>query len=110
MTKAERVKIILERLQQAKPASDRESANQLIKDVVNSVEDEFSGLPYDMTKPTDRMYFYSLFIDEWQDLDGDPCHINLNGKHRVYLFNNGSIKIDRIASNSPKEIFSKSGI
>ncbi|MBE3976996.1 hypothetical protein HJ138_22490 [Vibrio parahaemolyticus] len=110
MTKAERVKIILERLKQAKPASDRESANKLIKDIVNSVEDEFSGLPNDITKPNDRMYFYSLLIDEWQDLDCDPCHIDLNGKHRVYLFNNGSIKIDRMAPDPPKEIFSKSGI
>lgn len=58
MTKPERVKIILGRLLQAEPASDRESANQLIKDVVNSVEDEFSGLPYDVTKSNDRMCFY----------------------------------------------------
>jgi|SRR5690554_2785808 len=110
MTKPERVKIILGRLLQAEPASDRESANQLIKDVVNSVEDEFSGLPYDVTKYNDRMYFYSLHIDGWEDLDGDPCHIDLNGKHRVFLFNNGSIKIDRMDLNTPKEIFSKNGI
>ncbi|MEZ8314331.1 hypothetical protein [Vibrio splendidus] len=110
MTKGERLKVILEKLKEANPANDRESANKLIKDIVNSVEDEFSGLPFNMGVPNDRMYFYSLFIEEWQDLDKDPCHINLNGKHRVYLYNNGAIKIDRIIENPNIEIFSKSGI
>lgn len=110
MVKGERLKIILERLQVANPGHDRESANQLIKEIVNAVEDEFSGLPSNIGVPNDRMYFYSLFIEEWQDLDEDPCYIDLNGKHRVYLFHNGSIKIYRIIEQPAIEVFSKNGI
>ncbi|MCM8743982.1 hypothetical protein [Pseudomonas koreensis] len=109
-TKQERLAIIFERLRSKPPASNRDLANFLICKVVNEVEDEETGLPLDFNSNSGRMFFYSFSVGQWENLDSDPARLDLNGKHIVELYNNGSIVIFSKRYGQISEIFRKDGI
>lgn len=93
--KHERVKEIFSRVNAAPPAHDRNSAHKLVKDILEDVENTFTTLPQNHP---DRMRFFSLGIDIWQDEDKNPTHVKLND-YRAYIYDNGSIVIERISEN-----------
>lgn len=109
-TKQERLEIIFEKLRSEPPISNRNQANDLICKVVNEVEDKETGLPLDFNSNSGRMFFYSFSIDQWENLDSDPARLDLNGKHVVELYNNGSIVIFSKRYDEVSEIFRKNGI
>jgi hypothetical protein len=53
-----RLEVYYYRMKKAPPASDHEKAMQLMAETLNSVEDEFSGVPYDPAETGNdgRMY------------------------------------------------------
>ncbi|MDC8832910.1 hypothetical protein [Alteromonas gilva] len=101
--KSLRLDEIFRRLENAPPADSRASAHKLVRDTLNEVEDELTGLPM---YHQNRMSFFSLEIDGWKDLNKNPCSIHLNC-HVAYLYDDGFIKIDRI--NDSECIFEKPG-
>lgn len=109
-TKQERLEIIFEKLRSEPPVSNRNQANDLICKVVNEVEDEETGLPLDFNSNSGRMFFYSFVIDQWENLHSDPARLDLNGKHVVELYNDGSIVIFSKRYGEVSEIFRKNGI
>lgn len=109
MDRSERLQEFFRRLEDAEPAMDRNSARQLIHDILDGVEDEFTDFPNDRSPMNNRMYFYTFAVEEWKALDKDPCHINLNGSHRIFIYNNGSIVMHRTRENPAFEFFRKKG-
>jgi len=101
--KSLRLDEVFRRLENAPPAYSRVSAHKLVRDTLNEVEDELTGLPMYHQK---RMSFFSLEIDGWKDLNKNPCSINLNS-HVAYLYDDGAIKIVR--GNDSGCIFEKQG-
>lgn len=103
ISKSARLNEVFSRLEKAPAADSRESAHRLVRDTLNCVEDELTGLPM---YHQNRMSFFSLEIDAWKDLNKNPCSINLNS-HVAYLYDDGAIRIDRI--NDSECIFQKPG-
>lgn len=99
-----RVKEILSRVNAAPPAHDRNFAHKLVKDILEDVEDAFTSLPQNHP---DRMRFFSLGMDIWQDEDKNPTHVQLNN-YRTYIYDDGSIVIERISEN--RTILNKPGL
>lgn len=90
----------------ARAATGREDAVALMKSIMITVEDSHCC--------SDRMEVYSLNAEfGWVDLDVDPCiwndHMSAsNQTHRVYVYNDGRIVIDRVKSPY-KRILNKEG-
>jgi hypothetical protein len=68
--KSLRLDEIFRRLENAPPAYSRVSAHKLVRDTLNEVEDELTGLPM---HHQNRMSFFSLEFDWWEDLNKNPC-------------------------------------
>lgn len=109
LDRGKRLQEFFSRLEAANPATDRNSARKLIHDILDDVEDEFTDFPNDRSPMNNRMYFYTFAVKEWKDLDKDPCHINLNGSHIIFIYNNGSIVLHRTRENPAFEFFRKKG-
>ncbi|MGF6877252.1 DUF6685 family protein [Paraburkholderia sp. MM5477-R1] len=91
-SKRERLAEFVRRLRDERPASSREDALALMKAVVNSVEDQFSGKP--ATDYRERMHVFGFECD-WKDLKSDPCYWDdfASGLHRTSIFHSGKIVI-----------------
>lgn len=109
-TKQERLEIIFEKLRSEPPISNRNQANDLTCKIANEVEDKETGLPLDFNSNYGQMFFYSFSIEQWQNLNSDPAHLDLNGKHVVEFYNNGSIVIFSKRYDQVSEIFRKNSI
>ena len=94
-TKSERFKIFLQRLQLAESADSREGALALLKQIMNEVEDGYSGYP--MSEWDRRMHVYG-WDHGWENLDTDPCYWDdrISNKHRTWIFNDGRIVIESL--------------
>lgn len=86
-----RIAKFFDELTSAEPATDRDSALSLMKKVMNRSEDRYD-LPH-----YERMNVFP-FDCGWSDLDQDPCYWDdrAGNKHRVYLYNDGTIIIKRL--------------
>jgi len=96
MQKNERFSIFINRLRSADPARSRDEALALMKQIMNEVEDEFSGLP--RSNFADRMHIYGFDpFYGWQDLDQNPCwwDDSIAKIHRTEIYNDGRIVITR---------------
>jgi hypothetical protein len=94
MAKLQRLTIFFERLRAAHPAVNHDEAMALLSATLNSVEDEFSGVPYNPAEPgTDgRMYppaeqFRYL---KWER-PGVRCYRQT--AHATFVADNGAIEI-----------------
>lgn len=97
MQKRERMRIFFERLENAEPAKSRQEALDLMRRIMDQVEDEFSGLPW--SNFGQRMHIYGFDrLYNWQNLDGNPCWWDdANSRvHRTELYNDGRIVIKRV--------------
>jgi hypothetical protein len=111
LPKAERLKLFFDRLQAKDPAVDHDTAMALIASTLKSVEDEFSGIPYNAEEPgTDgRMYppderFRYL---KWER-PGVRCYRQV--AHATFVADNGAVEIRaRVGSELSRIIFEKQG-
>lgn len=111
MQKWERFDVFLRELAAAPPAFSRESALNLVKQIMNKVEDEYSNLPW--SNFASRMHVYGFEPEfNWKDLDKDPCHWTdaQAKKHRIALYHNGRIQIFSLLQDSDTTILDKNGI
>nr|WP_226976347.1 hypothetical protein [Vibrio fluvialis] len=109
LNRGDRLKKFFSRLELAEPSTNRNSARNLIQDILDGVEDEFTNFPNDRSPLNNRMYFYSFSVQEWKNLNTDPCYISLNGVHKVFIYNNGSVVMHRTRENPSFEFFRKKG-
>jgi hypothetical protein len=98
MSKRQRFAIFIARLKDAPAVDSRESALELMKHVMDKVEDEHSGTG--RTDFSERMHVWGWGF-QWTDLDKDPCcWDDTAGKvHRMQIFNNGRIVITNLKSS-----------
>jgi hypothetical protein len=95
--KQERLKVFFERLMQAKPSGDHESAANLFEATLNAVEDEMSGTPYDLAKSPQDGRMYPPQPDNvrlFRNGNGDAIGTRrFSTAHNTFIANNGAIKI-----------------
>jgi hypothetical protein len=94
-TKKERFAIFLERLKAASPVSSRECALELMTEIIDRVEDEFSVTV--RSDFSERMHVWRWEF-QWKDLDSDPCYWDdsANRTHRVIIYHSGRIIIKNL--------------
>ncbi|GKS87487.1 hypothetical protein AVMA1855_25065 [Acidovorax sp. SUPP1855] len=88
----------IEQLNSAPAACSREAAFNLMKEVMDLVEDA-NGLP--ANDYVTRMHVYSMTeFFGWSNLQNDPCSWvdSVVASHRTEIYNNGRIVITRIKS------------
>jgi hypothetical protein len=97
VTKGERLAEFLDRLRRAPPASSAEGALELVNEILNAVEDELSGIPYDpdaaQQRVTDgRMYGpHAAFASPWRDRQDVTRYAH--ARHDTFLQDDGAILI-----------------
>ena len=98
MTKQERFKIFITNLNNAPSVSTRDAALTLLKNIMNEVENKYSGVAID--DYSERMHVFSFSAGGWMNLDDDPCYWDdsISKKHRLKIYNSGRIVILQIKS------------
>lgn len=107
VNKEKRFGEFIERVAAAPPAASREEALQLLKSVMDAVENEHVGAdaPFDH-----KMHVYGWEF-QWRNLDSDPCHWDdsWSKKHRTHLYHSGRIVIRRMRAPL-KDVLVKPGL
>lgn len=99
VSKAARMALFLARMKVAPPAASAEEARILVNQVLDTVEDEFSGIPYDpaaaMQLVSDgRMYGpHPRFASTWKDRVDLARYAHTS--HDTFIQANGAILIRR---------------
>lgn len=92
-TKAQRLELIVARLQNSHPASDEQGARELVDRVVNEVEDQYSGVE---ARPNEDLNDGRLYPPAERFRSKDSTHdvscFKLKG-HYIFFGVNGSIRI-----------------
>lgn len=105
LTQAERVAEFLKRLGEARPAASHDEAFGLVKDTLNGVEDQFSGVAFDPDKHLTDGRLYPPQEDSrrsvpWRD---DVVRYRSRG-HNTFIASNGAIRIEKIGKGSELSI------
>lgn len=94
--KADRLAEFQKRLSEAPAAANHDDALQLIADVLNTVEDELSGVPFDPARShvDGRLYPPSTEFEVASDVVGSRCYRQRG--HKTYISPSGAIRICRL--------------
>ena len=98
LPKQKRLKIFLKRMENATPAGSADEALNLLANVLNKVEDEFSDVPYNphLWKTDGRMY-----PPQEDNVREVPDHPSLQRyrsvNHNTFIGKNGSIRIETVS-------------
>ena len=93
-TKAERLAIFRERLLVAPPARNLKDARALLEKVLIAVEDEFSGVPFNLANSSSDGRMYPPLDDNRKVFSTAPRVERFKSAgHLVFLGGNGAVKI-----------------
>ena len=97
MQKKERFTIFLERMKAAPPAESAKEALTLLVEVLNAVEDEFSGVPYNPSLWQTDGRMYPPQSDNLRSVPGRPTvrryrHV----RHNTFIAENGAVRIQTL--------------
>ena len=94
--KADRLAEFQRRLAVAPAAAGHDEALQLLADVLNAVEDELSGVPFNPARShvDGRLYAPSVDFEVESDVAGSRCYRQRG--HKTYISLSGAIRIDRL--------------
>ncbi len=106
LSKQERLRIFIEKLSAASPASSEEKALVLIATVLNAVEDEATSIPYlpEQWMADGRMYPPQL--DSRRTLSSDVARYRTRS-HNTVIAANGAIRIETVSGK--QVVLDKSG-
>jgi hypothetical protein len=108
VSKQERLQEIYRRLAQAPAAGTFTEMRRQLDDVLNEVEDQLSGVPFDPRRWATDGRLYPVQDDSVYDVDGQPRVMLLRARRsEIYIGDNGAIEI-RDASSGGVE-FNKPG-
>lgn len=107
MEKSARLAELYARLTAAPAAAGHDQAFDLLERMVNAVEDEMSGVPYNPASSHNdgRMYPPSREFEVDSDTSGSRCYRQRG--HKTYIGLNGAIKIVKLGST--QVVLSKAG-
>ena len=99
LTKQERLKIFLERMNAAAPTSSDSEALELLSRILNKVEDEFTTIPYlpEQWMADGRMY--PPQADSKRIVTSEISRYR-NRNHNTFIGTNGAIKIVTVNGNN----------
>lgn len=112
LTREQRFSMILERLRAAAPATSMDEAYAMLCNVMNSVEDEYSGVVYDPDNFLNDGRFYPPKADARRSIAGREDLVRYRSRlHNTFLSSDGAIRIEAVAKNnqSPEAILDKPG-
>ena len=105
--KTHRLQEVYRRLAEAPVARTFAEMRRQLDDVLNAVEDQLSGVPYDPRRWVTDGRLYPVQDDRVFDVEGHPCVMLLRARRMpIYIGDNGSIEIQN-ASGAVE--FSKPG-
>jgi len=91
------LEIFLERLSAAPAASGAEEALILLAATLNGVEDEFTTIPFDLSRSESDGRMYPPLPDSARDVPGRPEITRYRSRaHNTWIATNGAIRIDSI--------------
>jgi hypothetical protein len=97
ITKAQRLIEFLRRLRWAAPAANAEEAFELVARILNAVEDEFSGTPFDPQAWQTDGRLYPPQIDSRRVVPDRPDVTRYRSRsHNTFIAANGAIEIQTI--------------
>src|SRR5688572_27582699 len=98
----------LKRMEAAEAVDNFDSAYELLSDVLNAVEDEFTTIPYDPANWQTDGRMYPPQLDNLRDVDGRPTVKRFRSRaHNTFIGENGSIEIQ--SASTRDVIFAKAG-
>lgn len=108
MDKPARLREFYRRLDVAPPARSLDEAYGQICRILNEVEDELSGIRYNLTTSKSDGRMYPPFWDfTWPDPDRSGVTIFRTALHRIFIGRNGAIEITDLGSHGIE--FEKAG-
>ena len=107
LSKSERFREFLNRLQKSTPASSHDEAFKLLIDTLNQVEDEFTDIPFQPEQWQTDGRMYPPDADSAREVDGRSDIIRYRHKaHNTFIRDNGAIEIRDV---NGELLFEKSG-
>ena len=107
-SRGERLQEFFRRLAAVPPAADHDEAIEQIADILNSVEDEMTSIPYDPTFPLNDGRMYPPWPDSMKAVRGRTDVTRYRNKgHSTLIGQQGAIQI--IDHSSDDVVFNKPG-
>jgi hypothetical protein len=107
LSKSERFREFLNRLQKSTPANSHDEAFRLLSDTLNQVEDELTDIPFQPEQWQTDGRMYPPEEDNARELEGRSDVIRYRHKaHNTFIRDNGAIEIRDV---SGELLFEKSG-
>ena len=95
--KRERFAIFAQRLLDAPRVGSAKEAYLLLSDTLNAVEDELTGIPFDLSQWASDGRMYPPQSDSARDVAGRPELTRYRSKaHNTYIAKNGAIRIETV--------------
>jgi hypothetical protein len=93
-SKRERLNLVYNRLDNEQPAANHDEALTLIARVLNEVEDEFSGVPYNPDEPgTDGRMYPPNTRFRYKNWERPGIHCYRQVAHATFIAENGALEI-----------------
>jgi hypothetical protein len=100
MNKVARLELFYERLAVAPAAKSRDESYALICEILDAIEDEFSGVPNNPSNWQTGGRLYPPQTDRAYAVDGFPEVIRYKSfRHETYIATNGAIEVKLITTN-----------
>ena len=95
----ERIALFFERLKAHPAAATHDEAFRAVADILNAVEDEFSGAPYDPEKHLSDGRMYPPQEDSRRQVAGRDDVVRYRSRgHNTWIANNGAMRIEKIGN------------
>jgi hypothetical protein len=102
LTKSERLALLLERLSAAPTANSAEEALILLAATLNAVEDEFTTIPFDLSRSDSDGRMYPPLPDSARDVPGRPDVTRYRSRfHNTWISANGAVRIASVGDAEP---------
>ena len=106
--KAQRLQEVYRRLAEATAAATYAEMRRQLDDVLNAVEDQLTGVPYDPQHWLTDGRLYPVQDDNVYDVEGHPRVVLLRARrNNIYIGDNGAIEVHNTRSGAVE--FSKAG-